>query len=714
MQAKILVVEDEAITAMDIKRTLENRGFEVVATASRGEEAIKKAEELKPDLVLMDIILKGDMDGIEAADKIMTLFDIPVVYLTAHTDKDTFDRAKLTKPYGFITKPVNQDGLEGTIETSLYKHELDKKLAESEKLYYEFFDNPITALTLCEIILNGEEPVDFVYLEVNKTFEDYIGHKREEVLNRRATDVFLHEEVARIIKVCGKVALTGESIEFKHTFPSLGKIFDMAAFSPGKNYFITIFTDITEQKKADEVLELSSEWLNLAQYAANAGFWEWDIYTGKLTWSDALYNLFDIDPNEEATFDMWFSVMNPDDHEMAMNNINTAIEERKFLKNEFRIIHSDGTEHWIKSLGNTVYDDKGKPERMSGICLDITNEKQAELERDTTIEFLQLVNESKGINDLIQRATKFFQRQSSFNAVGIRLKEGDDYPYFEARGFPEEFIEAENWLCSYDEKGNIILDNEGKPMVECMCGNVISGRFDPSKPFFTENGSFWTNSTTELLATTTDEDRLARTRNRCNNQGYESLALIPLHSGENKLGLLQLNEQKKGMLSQDKIAFWERLAGYLAIALEKFMAERELKEAKDNLELKIQERTKEIKYHADLLENVNDAIIATDENYVITSWNKAAERIYGWKSEEVLGKDSVSILQVEYHNADNEEMIQSIIKKGNFKGETVHKRKDGSTIAIESTVMQMKDYEGNITGYVAVNRDVSERKNSEN
>lgn len=714
MQAKILVVEDEAITAMDIKRTLENRGFEVVSTSSRGEEAIKKAEELKPDLVLMDIILKGDMDGIEAADKIMTLFDIPVVYLTAHTDKNTFNRAKLTKPYGFITKPVNQDGLEGTIETSLYKHELDKKLAESEKLYYEFFDNPITALTLCEIILNGEEPVDFIYLEVNKTFEDYIGHKREKVLNRRATDVFLHEEVAKIIKICGQVALTGESIEFEHTFPSLGKVFDMAAFSPGKNYFITIFTDITEQKKADEVLELSSEWLNLAQYAANAGFWDWDIYTGKLTWSDSLYNLFDIDPNEEATFDMWFSVMNPDDHEMAMNNINTAIEEGKFLKNEYRIIHSDGTEHWIRALGNTVYDNKGNPEHMSGICLDITKDKQVELERETTIEFLKLVNESKEVNDLIQRATMFFQQQSGFNAVGIRLKEGDDYPYFEARGFPEEFIEAENWLCSYDENGNVILDNDGKPVVECMCGNVICGRFDPSKSFFTENGSFWTNSTTELLATTTDEDRLARTRNRCNTQGYESLALIPLHSGENKLGLLQLNEQKKGKLSQDKIAFWERLAGYLAIALEKFMAERELKEAKDNLELKVQKRTKEIRYHADLLENVNDAIIATDENYVITSWNKAAERIYGWKSKEVLGKDSVVILQVEYHNADNEEMIQSIIKEGSFKGETVHKRKDGSTIPIESTVMQMKDDEGNITGYVAVNRDIGECKNSEN
>jgi PAS domain S-box-containing protein len=444
MQAKILIVEDEAITAMDIKRTLEMRGFEVVSTASRGEEAIQKARKLKPDLVLMDIILKGDMDGIEAADKIQTLFDIPVVYLTAHSDKNTFQRAKLTKPYGFITKPVNHDGLQGTIETSLYKHELDKKLKESEKLYYDFFDNPITGLALCEIVLDEKEPVDFVYLEVNKTFEVYTGLKREEVLNRRVTNVLVPEEVAEIIKIYGKVALTGEPVQFEYSIPSLGKIFNVAAFSPGKKYFIAIFTDITGQKETDKALKLSNEWLNLAQHATNAGFWDWDMSTDKLTWSEALYNLFDVDPHKKATFDIWFSIMNPDDHEMAMKNINSAIEEKKFLINEYRVIHSDGNEHWIRALGNTLYDDKGKPERMSGICLDITKDKQAELERETTIEFLRLVNESKEVQDLVQLTVTFFQQQSGFHAVGVRLKEGNDFPYFEARGFPEEFLEVEN------------------------------------------------------------------------------------------------------------------------------------------------------------------------------------------------------------------------------------------------------------------------------
>ncbi len=100
-----------------------------------------------------------------------------------------------------------------------------------------------------------------------------------------------------------------------------------------------------------------------------------------------------------------------------------------------------------------------------------------------------------------------------------------------------------------DATGQFICDSDGYPIQECMCGNVICGKFDPSKPFFTTRGSFWTNCTTELLATTTDADRQARTRNRCNGGGYESVALIALRVGEDRLGLLQLNDRRKGRFS---------------------------------------------------------------------------------------------------------------------------------------------------------------------
>ncbi len=220
----------------------------------------------------------------------------------------------------------------------------------------------------------------------------------------------------------------------------------------------------------------------------------------------------------------------------------------------------------------------GEPEKRQVAILfnDISDQKQAEEERETTIDFLGLVNRSRGTQDLVYKATVFFQERSGCEAVGIRLREGDDYPYFEARGFSPAFVLAESKLCTTDVSGEILRDGLGNPLLECMCGNVLCGRFDPSKSFFTTQGSFWSNNTGELLASTTDSDRQARTRNRCNGEGYESVALIPLHVGEERFGLLQLNDRRKGRFSAEVIALWERLAGYLAAALSKFRAEEAL------------------------------------------------------------------------------------------------------------------------------------------
>ena len=117
-----------------------------------------------------------------------------------------------------------------------------------------------------------------------------------------------------------------------------------------------------------------------------------------------------------------------------------------------------------------------------------------------------------------------------------------------------------------------------------MCGNVICGHFDPAKPFFTARGSFWTNSTTELLASTTAADRQTRMRSRCNGERYESVALIALSVGDERLGLLQLNDRRKGLFSSESISLWERLADYLTAALAKSLAEEELQKAKAEAE----------------------------------------------------------------------------------------------------------------------------------
>jgi diguanylate cyclase (GGDEF)-like protein/PAS domain S-box-containing protein len=131
-KTRILVVEDEGLIARDIENMVRNAGYEVCGVVSSGEEAVEEADKTEPDLILMDIILQGSMDGVEAAEKIRGRLNIPVIYLTAHTDENTLERAKLTEPLGYTLKPVEQKELLTVIEMALYKHQMELKLRERE------------------------------------------------------------------------------------------------------------------------------------------------------------------------------------------------------------------------------------------------------------------------------------------------------------------------------------------------------------------------------------------------------------------------------------------------------------------------------------------------------------------------------------------------------------------------------------------------------
>ena len=129
--AKILVVEDETIVARDIQQSLTRLGYDVPTTASTGEEAIRKTKEIDPDLILMDIVLKGQMDGVETVRQITRRFDVPVIYLTAYADDATLERAKTTSPAGYMLKPFHPNELRPTIELALHRAQIDRHLKES-------------------------------------------------------------------------------------------------------------------------------------------------------------------------------------------------------------------------------------------------------------------------------------------------------------------------------------------------------------------------------------------------------------------------------------------------------------------------------------------------------------------------------------------------------------------------------------------------------
>ncbi len=238
---------------------------------------------------------------------------------------------------------------------------------------------------------------------------------------------------------------------------------------------------------------------------------------------------------------------------------------------------------------------------------EVAERKKADAEKELVVEFLRIANTSTSTPSLVETTIEFFQKLSGCEAVGIRLKDNDDYPYYETRGFPPEHVMLENKLCSTDNNGTIIRDFEGNPVYECMCGNILCGRFDISKDFFTAKGSFWVNSTTNLLATTSDSDRQTRTRNRCNGEGYESVAILALKIGKSTIGLLQLNDKHQGKFSLDMIQMWERIADHLALALSKSIAEEtahQRAEQLERLQVKLEEKASEVEEYAANMEKL--------------------------------------------------------------------------------------------------------------
>jgi PAS domain S-box-containing protein len=261
-----------------------------------------------------------------------------------------------------------------------------------------------------------------------------------------------------------------------------------------------------------------------------------------------------------------------------------------------------------------------------------------ELISNTTVELFRLLTSDSDLHDLMRAATLMMMQWTGCEAIGIRLREGDDFPYYETRGFPPEFLRLENSLCAVDLDGQIKRDSAGSPVLECMCGNILCGRFNPAKPFFTEGGSFWTNCTSDLLRTTADADRQARTRNRCNGEGYESVALIALRSGSTTYGLLQLNDKRKDMFNPELMRQLEGLAQSLALAI----AHRQAQHALEQSELKFRSLFDQM-----LTGCAMHRIVCDEEgrpvDYVTMEVNSEFERLLGVRREDVVAKSALEV-----------------------------------------------------------------------
>jgi PAS domain S-box-containing protein/putative nucleotidyltransferase with HDIG domain len=185
---KILVVEDESLVARDILNMLQSLGYDPVGIVSSGEHALEKAAASSPDLVLMDIVLKGELDGISAAEKLWEDFSIPVIYLTAYADDTTFERAKLTRPFGYLLKPFEERELQTTIEMALYKSKMETRLKERE----QWLSTVLRSIGDGVMATDGLGRVTFL----NPLAETLTGWQQDDALGRPLGEVFALEDAS--------------------------------------------------------------------------------------------------------------------------------------------------------------------------------------------------------------------------------------------------------------------------------------------------------------------------------------------------------------------------------------------------------------------------------------------------------------------------------------------------------------------------------------